>query len=402
MYRNRIGGSVLACVVVTAAACGGGGDESSDTTLPPETTEASTTTSSSTTTRPPLTTTTTEVPEIPQPFRQPLTGVVVDSEDDKNPLPALAIKIDNNEELARENHTGIALADVVFEEIVENQDTRFAAVFHTNEADPVGPIRSGRSQDVDLLLSFNGPLFAWSGGNPGVTRLIRDSYLTDLNAGFNSGAYYRGPGPGPHDLYSSTERLRELTPDDHPGPPPQQWTYVLPDDEFEGDAEVEGFDLQMRSNSVSWDWSDDEGKFLRSQAGSPHMDQTYGRIASTNVVVMIVDYEPSQIDRRSPEAQTVGEGPAYLFSNGQVRPATWKREISIYGINFYDDLGEKIPFTPGNMWIELAENNGNDAPLSIPTELTIREADDGDVDEADSETDDDSSENSVVTGTDNT
>ena len=48
--------------------------------------------------------------------------------------------------------------------------TRFAAVFQTTAPDPVGPIRSGRTQDVELLGSLNKPIFAWSGGNPGVTR----------------------------------------------------------------------------------------------------------------------------------------------------------------------------------------------------------------------------------------
>ena len=54
-------------------------------------------------------------------------------------------------------------------EMVEGRITRFAAVFHSRDSDPVGPIRSGRSQDVDLLTALRQPLFAWSGGNPGVT-----------------------------------------------------------------------------------------------------------------------------------------------------------------------------------------------------------------------------------------
>ena len=52
----------------------------------------------------------------------------------------------------------------MFEEIVEVH-TRFAAVFHSQSSDPVGPIRSGRTQDIALFSSFNSPLFVWSGGN---------------------------------------------------------------------------------------------------------------------------------------------------------------------------------------------------------------------------------------------
>ena len=43
-------------------------------------------------------------------------------------------------------------ADLVVEELVEGGITRFAAVFHSRNSDPVGPIRSARSTDVGLGL----------------------------------------------------------------------------------------------------------------------------------------------------------------------------------------------------------------------------------------------------------
>ena len=126
------------------------------------------------------------------------------------------MKIDNATG-ARRNHSGLAVADIVFEEIVEGSITRFAAVFHSQGSDVVGPIRSGRSQDVDLLTSFVEPLFAWSGGNAGVTRLIAESPLTDLNAVRGGKGYYRGSGTQPHNLYNSTDALWAQTPEGHPG-----------------------------------------------------------------------------------------------------------------------------------------------------------------------------------------
>ena len=71
--------------------------------------------------------------------------------------PALVVKIDNVE-CAHRTQQGLNNADIVFEEIVEGRLTRFAAVFHSQESNPVGPIRSGRSQDVDLLGAFQRPL----------------------------------------------------------------------------------------------------------------------------------------------------------------------------------------------------------------------------------------------------
>lgn len=363
----------LTALALIAAACGGS-DDASDETTSTEATEVAPTTDASTTTSTTTTipATTSTVAPVEEPLRQPLTGVPVETEEELLTRPALAIKIDNNEERARRNHTGIALADFVFEEIVENQDTRFAAIFHTNDADPVGPIRSGRSQDVDLLTSFDQPLFAWSGGNPGVTQLIANSTLVDLNASGSGQGYFRGAGSSPHNLYNTTPALWAQTPPDHPGAPPQQLEYVLPGDDLEGWEPAGGLDLVMRSNIVGWDWNAEEGRFLRSQAGSPHMDVANGQIGAMNVIVMIVPYRPSQIDQASPEAQTIGSGQAVVFSNGQSRRAQWSRDDNTQPISFLDGNGDPILFTPGNTWIELAENNGNTDPDLISTQLTIR------------------------------
>ncbi len=265
----RTAAAVVAAALV-AAACGGAG-ESADTTVPgtdaPPGTEAPETTTTVEATSTTSTTSTTIVPE-DDVLRQPLTGQVVDDEADLETRPALAIKIDNNNSNARPNHSGLAVADIVYEEIVES-GTRFAAVFHTQDSDPVGPVRSGREQDVAILSSLNSPLFGWSGGNPGVTRLIADSVLTDLNWQRNAGSYQRGPGRSPHDLYTATQTLYELTPDDHPGAPAQQFVYVAPDGEFEG-VEVNRVDIDLDVTDVGWEWRDDAEGWLRFQEATTH------------------------------------------------------------------------------------------------------------------------------------
>ncbi len=187
--------------------------------------KATTTTSSSTST------TTT----IPATIRQPLTGEPLASADDIIQRPALVAKIDNNA-AAVPNHSGLAVADIVFEEVVEGRTTRFAAVFHSQSSDPIGPIRSGRTQDIALFSSFNSPLFVWSGGNPGVTRLINESTLINMGPSVASG-YYRGPGSAPHNLYTSTDNIWFQTPPDQPGPPQQQYQYLDEGEAVDGTAD---------------------------------------------------------------------------------------------------------------------------------------------------------------------
>ena len=340
--------AALAALALVAAACGGGGD-TADSTVPsptaaPTTTERATTTSSSSTS----TTSTT----VPATIRQPLTGEPLESEDEILMRPALVAKIDNNA-AAVPNHSGLAVADIVFEEVVEGRTTRFAAVFHSQSSDPVGPIRSGRTQDIDLFTSFNFPLFVWSGGNPTVTRLINDSQLVNMGPN-NASGYYRGPGSAPHNYYTSTDNIWLQTPEDQPGPPPQQLKYLEADGVFGGEATA-GVKVRVGSENIEWTWNAEFSKFDRSQRGRAHDDKLFGRIRATNVIVLGVQYSPSAADRRSPEAQTIGEGPAYFFSNGEVIEGTWKREFSLFPIEYFGPDDEPISFNVGNTWIELAD-----------------------------------------------
>ena len=338
----------LAVLALVAAACGGGGG-GDDSTTTSSTSTTSTTVKATTTTSSTSTTTTTTLPAT---IRQPLTGQPLDSEDQVLQRAALVAKIDNNA-AAVPNHSGLAVADIVFEEIVEGRTTRFAAVFHSQSSDPIGPIRSGRTQDVDLFTSFNQPLFVWSGGNPNVTRAINESTLINLGPS-NASGYFRGPGGAPHNLYTTTDNIWSQTPLGHPGPPEAQLQYLEADDEFGGESTA-GVTARVGSENIEWTWNPEFEKFDRSQRGRAHDDKVFGRIRATNVIVLGVAYAPSPADRRSPEAQTVGTGPAYFFSGGEVIEGTWKREFSLFPIEYVGPDGEPIQFAPGNTWIELAD-----------------------------------------------
>ncbi len=351
LIRPLAGLTVLALVV---AACGGGGDESADSTAP----STSSTTTTTTTIRPTTTSSSTTTTTVPVTIRQPLTGEPLESAEQIIQRPALVAKIDNNA-AAVPNHSGLAVADIVFEEVVEGRTTRFAAVFHSQSSDPIGPIRSGRTQDIDLFTSFFFPLFVWSGGNPGVTRAINDSTLINLGPNRARG-YYRGPGGVPHNLYTSTDVIWEQAPGDEPTTPRQQFTYLEADEAFEGDP-TSGVKARIGSESVEWTWNPEAAKFDRSQRGRAHDDKLFGRIRSTNVVVMGVQYLPSRVDRNSPEAQTLGSGPVWVFSDGKLTTGSWVRDVNTEPLVFMTADGEPIALAPGNTWIELADNSDVDA-----------------------------------------
>ena len=142
-WSSRAVVGLLISFAVVASACGDKSDKAA-------TTSSSSSSSSTSTTE--STTTTTVAPGPPA----PLTGLPV-ADEAAAKRPALILKIDNSDgpgcpDTARPQ-IGLNQADIVIEELVEGI-TRFMAVFQSNIPDTVGPIRSARSSDVDLLHSL--------------------------------------------------------------------------------------------------------------------------------------------------------------------------------------------------------------------------------------------------------
>ena len=366
--------SLLAATLV-AAACSGSddaavvvpADEPAEEATSVETTAVATTIAETTTTEAlpmetlPDITTTTIVGE-PE-FRIPLLGTIVDSADAYPDRPALAVKIPNNSKALPQ--TGLNEADIVYEEIVNDRITRFAAVFHSQGSEPVGPIRSGRAQDIDLLSNLNGPLYAWSGGNDGVTRLVRASTFVDLDGRYTSGYYRRdGRGGAPHNLFSSTESLWSHTPDDFTTPVPV-FPYLLPGETITGDP---GTSVEITLDSVDalWGWDPNRGSYFRWQEGDPHMTELTGQVSTENVVIMFVDYVSGVVDARSPEAQTTGTGRVIVLAEGVAREGIWTRPDKYSAWEFYTDDSRttRIPLTPGRTWVELPRNDPENVVLN--------------------------------------
>jgi hypothetical protein len=335
--------SLLALSLI-AAACGDDGDEAATTT-----TDAPTTTS---TTEAPTTTTTAA------PVMQ-LTGMPVP--DDLAPLrTAMIVKIDNNNANARPQR-GITTADVVVEEAVEGNESRFFAVFHTNYTDPVGPVRSSRTSDIDLMPMFGRPTFSSSGGNGGTMGAIRGANVSVV-AGHDSpyGSYFfrlsNDNGVrrrAPHNLFTNlTELCSAACSEGSPPPPFANW---LKEGEERPATAVPGAgaDITFGNNPVRWTWDPNANGYVRDQRGTAHVDADGNRVTAQNVLLLMTPYGQSPFDHRSPEAHSVGSGEAWVLSGGTVTHGTWTRPSREVPYALADDEGNPIALAPGQTWVEL-------------------------------------------------
>jgi hypothetical protein len=343
--RRVLGFVAIATLGGSAAlgACGGGGDSSADTT-------AVVAQDSQTTVAP-------AVPTFP------LLGTEL-TDEAVMARPALAAKIDNHP--AARPQVGLNIADIVFEENVEKL-TRFAAVFHSAGSDPVGPLRSGRTQDIDILGSFNKPLFAWSGGNSKVTNAINKSDLVNVgwSASKGKGGYGRDSSrKAPHNLMARTTDLWTLSPEGSSAPP-AQFLYRGPSDATPTTAiPIVGAKVSMDNVPVYWEWDAAKGLFMRSSLNvrrvvEPHMTftgETEEQIGAHNVVVLYVKYAPSPADPNSPEAQSIGTGVGYVLTNGAIIDVTWERADRLQPFTLKDSTGTVVRMTPGRTWVLLARD----------------------------------------------
>jgi hypothetical protein len=284
----------------------------------------------------------------------PLTGVDAGATDITRPVHA--VKIDNHPRARPQ--AGMQLADVVYEELVEGGLTRFLIVLHCQNAPRLGPIRSARLVDPDLLVLYSPVLFGYSGAAPGVLAKVRSTDgVINLVHGANGPAYHRAGGrPAPHNLYTSSDALlARPAAQGVKGPPRTGYTFdasllaAPPASSSRG-----AVDLSYSSgSSVSYTYDAASKKYLRSQAGRPHNDESGAQLSATNVLVFKV---PVQVGG-SPHIAVIGEGEATVLRGGQAVVGRWQRPSLGDQFTLVDSSGQPIKLAPGNIWINLVPSD---------------------------------------------
>ena len=268
--------------------------------------------------------------------------------------PVLAVKIENAPEARPQ--TGLQHADIVYEEPVEGGLTRFIVLFHCVDGGTVGPVRSARTTDADVLRQYDRPLLAYAGGASRVSKALEDARVLDLSYLEVPGPYWRDEGrAAPHNLYSTTKKLWGAGKGSKGGAPRPVFVY----DREPGKAKrVRTVHLAFSwSSDVYWTWDTGKGRWLRSHGDEPHMLTEAGQVAAVNVVVQVVKVKAGDIidaaGNASPEVTLIGNGKAYVFRDGRMIAGRWTRDSLEDATTFVSRSGEEISLMPGNTWVEL-------------------------------------------------
>jgi DUF3048 family protein len=349
----------------------------------PATTTTSTS-STTTTTRPKPTTTTSVVrpattsttrkvkpvgtpPPAPPSTPAPLTGLPM--EPVAAGRPVLVVKIDNAPKARPQ--VGLNQADVVFEEGVEGGITRFAALFHSSDSMPVGPVRSARSTDIALVSPLNRPLFAYSGANDVFKRYVAGAPLVDVGVERCPAQYHRDDArSSPYNLFSTTRGLFDLAPTDSRRPP-ALFSYRAPGEAAAGPGARPVSHARAlwqgsaKLTAAAWDWDATAKGWRRTQNDEAHVDAAGRQVIPPNVIFQFVTYRDTGLVDSSgtsvPEAEVVGEGDAWVLSGGLLIPARWSKSDASSITRYVDGSGAEVRLAPGRTWVELVPPGNGDA-----------------------------------------
>jgi hypothetical protein len=292
----------------------------------------------------------------------PPAPVAVDPLTGEAPKPSgsvVVIKVDNGS-LARPYQRGLGRAAVVYQELVESGETRFAAVFSTASAGEVGPVRSVRESDIELLRQYGKVPVGFSGGNSGVKATfhaaVRSGYLLDAS----------------YDAVPNDYRLAERRAD-------ARNFFTSPASLAASQPGQAARDVGLRFGPLR------PGAGVAAMAAKAvfssyvtvrvqYVPQTHawavfqdGRemtgVGPANVIVQRVPIQMSRyvdvLGNRTPYTVSTGSGSATVLRDGVAVTGTWQRPSAAAGTHFRDTAGRDIPLRPGPTWVLLLPTSGS-------------------------------------------
>ena len=300
----------------------------------------------------------------------------------------LAIMVNNHVD-ARPQF-GLSEADLVYEAVAEGGITRFLALYHAQDAEKVGPVRSARIYYEDWAAEFNAWYAHWGGSvmtdddrshqddldHQFTCYPDADSYAKINRIGLPSldqmwlgnTAYWRDNARGvsaEHTGFTSTQKLLNEAPNRYPGEswqnfePFQTWLFKDPLSHEASEGGVGSLEIYFWEGyggyDVRWEYDSATNEYVRYQGGEKQIDAANDReVRTKNIIVQFTDQSFFGDKKGHLKYETVGVGKAKVFIDGKVIEAEWQKP-TIRGRTRYFDAttGDEIKFNRGQIWIEV-------------------------------------------------
>lgn len=279
----------------------------------------------------------------------------------------LVVKIDDTN--AAHPQIGVESADVVYVEQVEGGLTRLAAIYTSKLPPLIGPIRSARISDIELLAQFGRVGFAYSGAQSKMRPVIAAANLENLSAERNPPSIYgKDPSrPGPVDMILKPDLLLERA---NANPKVRIETATAPVFPF-GDSPIGETNTAVAK--VKWPsaryelrWDSTNEKWLIFFNEKPNMAANGEHLYADTAIIQIVSITPSiygdKFGEITPFSKTTGSGKAVMLRDGFSYQIRWQRNLETDLTTWMSEDGGVANFKPGRTWIFLTDK----APVLTP------------------------------------
>ncbi|MBU8906398.1 DUF3048 domain-containing protein [Desertibacillus haloalkaliphilus] len=293
------------------------------------------------------------IDEVTFDYVSPLTG---EGTDDSVRHRAIAVMI-NNAPQARPQ-SGVHQADLVYEVLAEGAVTRLLAMFHSEQPDVIGPVRSARGYYIDLANGYDS-LYVTHGWSPEAQQMLERQGKADFLSGlYHDGTLFERSSErvAPHNSYISyDDMVRGLEDKGY-----QLERHIEPLLFYEGEPEIGGVKAEDVTVSyldryyVTYRYDEDEQVYHRFNGDDQSVDHETGDpVALENVLIVEMSHRiVDDVGRRSINLTSGGKG--VLLQQGRAQQIDWVNEG---GRILPVSDGETVPFLPGQTWINIVPDS---------------------------------------------
>ncbi len=279
----------------------------------------------------------------------------------------LVVKIDDTN--AAHPQIGVESADVVYVEQVEGGLTRLAAIYTSKLPPLIGPIRSARISDIELLAQFGRVGFAYSGAQSKMRPVIAAANLENLSAERNPPSIYgKDPDrPGPVDMILKPDLLLERANANPKIRIETATASVFPfGDAPKGETNTAVAKVKWPSAKYELRWDSTNEKWLIYFNEKPNMAANGEHLYADTAIIQIVSITPSiygdKFGEITPFSKTTGSGKAVMLRDGFSYQISWQRNLETDVTTWISEDGGVANFKPGRTWIFLTDK----APVLTP------------------------------------
>ena len=273
--------------------------------------------------------------------------------------PVLVVKIDDTN--AAHPQIGLEEADVVYIEQVEGGLTRLAAVFSSVIPVRIGPVRSARISDIEIMSQYGKVAFAYSGAQKKLLPVIAAANVVNLGAQAQSPTIYtRDPARNaPYSMVLRADLLMQKIIDKgYVVDPAKSVGWKFGSTDLPGVA-ISQVVMHWPAATYSATWSQGEKRWLLNHNNEPDLSETGKRLGPTTLVIQMVSITASIYGDKfggvTPFSNTVGTGTGYILRDGKSYSATWSRPSNLTGTTWSALDGSELTFAPGQVWVALTD-----------------------------------------------